>query len=180
MGGDDVAARLSLVESGPESAPSASTIAMSIILETERLVLREWTMEDAPALLRILGDAEVMRYLGDGKAFAEIEQARAWLAGVTAFQQERGYARWAVVEKASGEIIGSCGYGRVYGGPEIDFGYVIARPFWGRGYATEAAAACLRYGFEKLRFAEVAAVVTPEHGASRRVLEMVGFRYQGL
>ena len=153
---------------------------MSVILETERLILREWTLGDADALFQILRNAEVTRYLGDGQPYTEVEQARAWLVRTTTSRRAGRHGRWAVVEKASGKIIGSCGFAQLYGGPEIDFGYVVARPFWGRGYATEAASACLRYGFEKLKLAEVAAVVTPEHRASRRVLEKIGFAYQGL
>ena len=69
------------------------------------------------------------------------------------------------------------------GGPailEIEVGYHLARAFWGRGYATEAARACLRYGFEQLKLERIVAVVRPENVASRRVLEKSGLSYTGM
>lgn len=153
---------------------------MNIILETGRLVVREWTPEDAGAMFEFAGDAEVMRYIGDGKPMESLAEAERWVESTIACYGLRGYGRWAVVEKASGKVVGSCGFGPLDGLPEIDFGYVFARAAWGRGYATEAARACLLYGLERLGLKGVMASVTPEHAASRRVLEKIGFEYRGL
>jgi RimJ/RimL family protein N-acetyltransferase len=152
---------------------------MTTILETERLILRAWSPADAEAGFQIWSDAEVMRYVGTGQPNADLEQTRGWLGRMIAHQAKHGCCYWAVVEKETGELIGSCGMAhRLEGGAELDFGYTLARSRWGRGYATEAAAACLRYAFENLRLKELAASVDSRNIASRRVLEKVGFVYQ--
>jgi ribosomal-protein-alanine N-acetyltransferase len=153
---------------------------MSMILETERLLLREWTPADVEALFAICGDPLTMRHIGDGRAWQSIERARLWLERVAASYAERGYGPWAVVEKATGKVMGSCGYSFLPALSEIDFGYVFARAYWGRGFATEAARAAFRDGFERLGFTEVTANADREHHVSRRVLEKIGFEYRGL
>ena len=152
---------------------------MATILETERLVLREWEPADAEALFRIVSDPEVMRYIDDGRPWADIARVRDWVERLQQSYRTRGYSRWAVVEKESGHAVGSCGFAPLPSG-EIDFGYLFAPECWGRGYATEVGRATLRHGFERLGFTEVVASVAPEHTPSRRVLEKLGFRYRGL
>jgi RimJ/RimL family protein N-acetyltransferase len=152
---------------------------MATILETERLVLREWTPGDADVLFEMCGDAETMRHVGDGKAWQGVERARLWLERVTTAYAERGYGPWAVVEKATGKVVGSCGFSFIPSLSEIDFGYVFAREYWGRGFATEAARAAFRDGFDRLGFEEVTANTDEEHAVSRRVLEKLGFEYRG-
>jgi RimJ/RimL family protein N-acetyltransferase len=153
---------------------------MKIILETERLALREWTREDVDVLFAMCSDALTMRHIGDGKAWQSVERARLWLERVAASYAGRGYGPWAVVEKATGIVIGSCGYSFLPSLSEIDFGYVFAREYWGRGFATEAARVAFRDGFERLGFTEVTANTDQEHAVSRRVLEKIGFEYRGL
>lgn len=153
---------------------------MTLILETERLILREWTMDDADALFAVVGDAEVMKWVEDGKPWASIEVAREWLRGVVENYRKRGYSRWAVVEKEGGRVVGSCGFAPLPWSGEIDFGYLLVRDRWGRGYATEVGRAALLYGFGRLGFVEVVASIAPENAASRRVIEKLGFVYRGL
>lgn len=152
---------------------------MSIILETKRLVLREWSLDDGEVLREILGDADVMKFIGGGKPFS-FEQTNDFLNWAVSFQKENGFCRWAVVEKKNGEIIGSCGFAFPHQTEEVELGYLFSRKFWGKGFATEAAGACLRYGFEKLKFTEVIALTDEENVASRRVLEKIGFVSQGI
>ena len=153
---------------------------MSTSIETRRLLLRRWRPSDARALFAFASDHEVMRYIGDGQAWANIGRAHQWLTRRVADYEERGYSPFAVIERASGKIIGSCGFTFLPALSEVDFGYVFARERWGQGFATEAARAALRYGFEHLRFAEVTANTVEEHYASRRVLEKIGFEFRGL
>jgi RimJ/RimL family protein N-acetyltransferase len=152
---------------------------MAVIIETERLVLREWEAGDAEALFAFTSDAETMLYIGDCRPWDSIARAHAWLSRVRSSYAERGYGPWAVVERATGRVVGSCGFSFLPNLGELDFGYVFARDTWGRGYATEAARAALRYGFERYGFAEVTANTVEEHHASRRVLEKIGFEYRG-
>jgi ribosomal-protein-alanine N-acetyltransferase len=153
---------------------------MKIILETERLVLREWMREDFDALFEMCSDPLTMRHIGDGRAWQSVERAHLWLERVTASYAGLGYGPWAVVEKASGKIIGSCGYSFLPSLSEVDFGYVFAREYWGRGFATEAARAAFLDGFDRLGFEEVTANADVEHTASRHVLEKIGFECRGL
>jgi len=152
---------------------------MTIILETERLILRTWTLDDAEAGFRIWDDADVMRYVGTGQTHQSVEETRGWLGRMIAHQEQHGCCYWAVVEKASNQLIGSCGMAHsLDGGPLVDFGYTLAQSRWGYGFATEAAGAALRYAFEKLELSEVVASVDSRNVASQRVLEKIGFFYQ--
>lgn len=153
---------------------------MNFIIETERLVLREWTAGDAGAIFVLASDAEVMRYVGDGRPWGGVERAREWLGWMADCYRQHGYGRWAVVEKDCARVVGSCGFWPLAETGEIDFGYLLARDCWGRGYATEAGRAALRHGFGLLEFDEVVANILPENVASRRVLEKLGFEYRGM
>jgi RimJ/RimL family protein N-acetyltransferase len=153
---------------------------VNFIIETPRLALREWTDGDVAALFAITSDADVMRYIRDGKPITDVGRVRDWLDILTACYREHGYGRWAVVEKDGGRVVGSYGFWPMAGEGEIDFGYMLARDCWGRGYATEAGRAALRHGFEQLGFTEVTAKVVPENAPSCRVLEKLGFEYRGL
>ena len=150
-----------------------------IILETERLRLREWEEADAGALFPVVSDPEVMRYIGDGKPWADVARARDWIVRLSESYRTRGYHRWAVVERGGGRVVGSCGFAPLPWSGEIDFGYMLRRDCWGRGYATEVGRPALEHGFKRLGFAEVVASIAPENAASRRVLEKLGFVYRG-
>jgi RimJ/RimL family protein N-acetyltransferase len=114
-----------------------------------------------------------------GQPNADVEETRAWLGRMIAHHELHGFGFWAVLEKATGQLIGSCGMGyQRDGGLPIEFGYTLARSHWGQGLATEAAAACLRYAFEQLRLPELLARVDSRNVASQRVLEKIGFVYQ--
>lgn len=151
---------------------------MTFILETERLVLREWTPDDAGALFVMLGDAEVMRYVDTGRPWEGVERVREWLGWVVKNYRTRGWSRWAVVERDGGLAVGSCGFVPLPWSGEVDFGYLFRRDRWGRGYASEIAPAALRHGFERYGFREVVASIDPKNAASRRVLEKIGFVYR--
>ena len=148
---------------------------MPKILETDRLILRTWTIEDAPKLFEICSDECVMRFIGTGKPYQSLEEAEKFLQWATKFQEENGFCRWAVLLKENYEIIGSCGFARPFGIDEIELGYLLARKFWGKGFASEAAGACLKYGFEKLGFREIIAMTDLENAVSQKVLEKIGF-----
>jgi len=151
---------------------------VAVILETERLVLREWKPEDAEALFALVGDADVMRYVDTGRPW-EFERARGWIEKLNVSYRTRGYSRWAVAEREGGRVVGSSGFVPLPWSGEIDYGYMLRRDCWGRGYATEIGRAALRHGFERLGFKEVVASIAPENDASRRVLLKLGFVYRG-
>jgi len=142
--------------------------------------LRIWTFADAERLFAICRDAEVMRYIGTGKPYETIEQATEFLRWAESYQKENGFCRWAVVLKESREIIGSCGFARPHEMEEIELGYLFDREFWNQGFATEAARACLQYGFARLKFNETIAITDLENAASQKVLEKIGFVKRGI
>ena len=149
------------------------------ILETTRLILRKWTIADHDILYEILGDLEVARHIGDGKPFT-LERAKQFLSWAEIYERKNGFCRWKVIEKASSEIIGSCGFARMEESSEIELGYLFAQKHWGKGYATEVAEAAMNYGFNKLGFRGIIALTDLEHIASQRVLEKIGFEKRGV
>ncbi|HEV2914647.1 MAG TPA: GNAT family N-acetyltransferase [Pyrinomonadaceae bacterium] len=152
---------------------------MAIIVETERLILRTWLLNDLKDFLEIYGDPEVWRYVDPNGVLRNETAARRSLMRGQAYQQEHGFCHWAVVEKSRGRVIGACGFNLFRGGPQLELVYHFARLYWGRGYATEAVRACLRYASEKLGAPEIVASIDSENLASRRVLEKIGFIPQG-
>jgi RimJ/RimL family protein N-acetyltransferase len=152
---------------------------MGKILETERLLLRTWTYADAERLFEICSDAETMFHIGDRKPYETIEKAREFLNWAVPYQLKTGFCRWAVVEKETGEIIGSCGFA-FRDLEEVELGYLFDREVWGKGFATEAARACLQYGFEEIGFEKVVALTDLDHEKSQNVLRKIGFRIRGI
>ena len=149
-------------------------------IETERLLLRPFTLHDAEELHRTWGDPASQRFGGDWPRPETSDDTRRYLEPVVAGQAERGYASWAVVERASGRLIGDCGLFPADGvGPDVELAYGLAPDVWGRGYATEAAAACVRVGFGELGLERIVADVDPANTASVRVLEKLGFERTG-
>ena len=153
---------------------------MAFILETARLALRAWTVDDAEALFEICRDADVMKYIGTGSPYQNLDDVRSVLEKIAAHHAAHGYGRMAVIEKSSRKIIGSCGFAHIESQGEIELGYLLSRDAWGKGYATEAARACLRYAFETLKFPQLIALTAPPNTASQHVLEKIGFTSQGL
>jgi len=148
---------------------------MAIILETERLILRTWLLNDLKDFFEIYGDEEVWRFVDPKGVFKDEASARRVLQKGIAYQVEHGFCHWATVEKSRGRIIGACGFNLFEGGPRLELVYHFARLFWRQGYATEAARACLRYAFERLEAPMVVASIDKQNTASRRVLEKIGF-----
>ena len=139
-----------------------------MILETERLSLRELTQDDYPALCRILQDERVM-YAYEG-AFSDAE-VQEWLDRQLARYKKWGFGLWAAVLKETGEVIGQCGLTmQLWKEREVlEIGYLFRRDCWHRGYATEAARACKAYAFEKLEAEEVCSIIRDINEASKRV-----------
>ena len=141
-----------------------------MILETERLLLREMTQDDLPALQGILQDEETM-YAYNG-AFDEAE-TQAWLDRQLSRYAQFGFGLWAVVLKESGGMIGQCGLTmQPWRGDEVlEVGYLFNRAFWHHGYATEAARGCMEYAFDRLGAREVCSIIRETNLPSRRVAE---------
>lgn len=153
---------------------------MPFPIQTRRLLIRSFIPQDAKELHeRVFGDEEAMKFIPRG-ASPSLERTRASVERFMRHEREHGFGLWAVELKESGELIGDCGLYLVQGvGPEVEVAYHFGRDWWGQGYATEAASACLAYGFGECGLSEIIAICFPEHIASRRVMEKSGMRYVG-
>jgi ribosomal-protein-alanine N-acetyltransferase len=141
-------------------------------LETPRLLLREMTPDDAPALLAVLGDAETMRWYPRPYTAAEVDQGIAKQIG----RYSSGTGLLAMILKDSGTLVGDCGlvWQEVDADPELEIGYHVLRACWNRGLATEAAQAVRDYAFASLGVDHVISLIRPENLPSRRVAEKNG------
>jgi ribosomal-protein-alanine N-acetyltransferase len=147
------------------------------LLETPRLMLRPFAPGDAVLVHRVYSDPEVMRYVATG-AMDSLALTERLLEDYAAHQRRHGYSFWAVIERASGALIGDAGLYRTPAG-EVELGYTLGVAWWGRGYATEAASRWLSVAFEELRIDEVIALAEPANVASLRVLEKLGMQRSG-
>jgi len=146
---------------------------MKIILETERLLLREFLTEDAAAAYDLNSNPEVIKYTGD-PPFASIEAARSFLEQYNAYT-EHGIGRYAIIRKSDGEFLGWCGLKYHPKERIVDLGYRLNRSHWGQGYATESAKATLRYAFDQQKYYAVVAHAHIENNASHKVLTNCNF-----
>ena len=138
------------------------------MIETERLYLREMTMQDFDAIARILQDKDVMvAYEG---AFDDTT-VLAWIQNQKKRYIEDGFGLWAVVVKKTDSIIGQCGITLqdVHEQRVKEIGYVFAKAYWHQGYAIEAAQACKRYGFETLHAMNLYSIIRDTNQASKQV-----------
>ena len=150
-------------------------------IETDRLVLRPLTLADLGPMHDVYGDREVMRYIGSGDAHSEtVDDSERRLQRLIDHQEAHGFSLWAVTDRESGTVMGDAGLILLaHRGPEIELAYRLAKPYWGKGYATEAATAWLAHGFDELGLDRIVAVTHPDNVASQRVLEKAGMRTAG-
>ncbi len=147
---------------------------MKIFLESPRLLLRQFEIADAPEMLLLNSDLEVIQFTGDN-LFNNIEEAEQLIRN---YDQYRNYrmGRLTVILKNTNEYLGWCGLKYNEDIKEVDLGFRFHKKYWGRGYATEAAIACLNYGFEKLKLKRIIGRALKENIASIRVLEKAGMK----
>ena len=144
-------------------------------IETDRLILRNWREQDRPAFFEMNADPKVMRFFERTRSRAEAD------AALDRFVREidrNGYGFWAVELREIGQAIGFTGLRDIDFGapftPAIEIGWRLLTSHWGNGYATEAARACLVYGFEHLALPEIVSFAVAENRPSRRVMERIG------
>jgi len=148
------------------------------ILETGRLILLNFIMEDDKALLEIMSDGGMPHLTQFGPL--DINYARGFLNRMLESYKDNGFGLWAVVEKETGNLIGHCGIHRVKINeteekPEL--AYRIYKKLWGKGYATEAATAVRDYAFSVLKLPEIVSCIAHDNARSMRVAEKVGLTY---
>lgn len=149
---------------------------MKFIIETERLFLREFILDDAKNFYQLNLNPNVIRYTGN-TAFKSINEAKSFLENYNDYKTN-GYGRWAVINKSNNEFIGWCGlkYDKLEN--ETDIGFRFFEEEWNKGYATESATACLQYGFEVLKLNRIIGRAMEENKASIKVLEKIGLQFE--
>jgi RimJ/RimL family protein N-acetyltransferase len=147
------------------------------VLETERLLLREWRESDFEDFADICADPDVMRYLS-GSPLSRMEAWRQ-MAVMIGHWYLRGFGHWVVEEKASGRLVGRLGFLNPEGWPGFEIGWTLGRGSWGKGYATEGARAALAYAFTEMGRDHVISLIQPGNRASIAVAERLGETLEG-
>jgi RimJ/RimL family protein N-acetyltransferase len=145
-------------------------------IETERLRLRGWREDDLDAYAEMMADPEVTRFVGGVQ-----ERSDAWrgMASILGHWALRGFGLWAVERKHDGVLIGRVGVQYPEGWPSTEVAWTLGRPYWGHGYATEAAKASLDFGFQTTRLPKLISLIDPENHASWRVAQRLGYTKGG-
>jgi len=149
-------------------------------LETERLILRQLTLEDADFIFRHFSDSAVTQYLMDEPPVTEYAQAQE----IIRFYLEpagKTHNRWGLVRKSDQQLIGTCGYhkwDKRYFRAEI--GYDLSPGYWGQGYMAESLRAVLQNGFQRMGLNRIDALVYIENDRSVRLLQQLGFKLEGI
>lgn len=150
---------------------------MRTIIETDRLIIRPFTMADAPGVYEFGSNKIVQKYTGN-KALESVEEAGDLIKNVFLEDYKKyGYGRFAVIYKPDNKVIGFAGLKYI---PEMDItdiGYRFLPEYWNKGIATEASLEVLKYGFETLHLKRIVGIAIPENVASCKVLEKIGLRF---
>lgn len=149
---------------------------MNRILETSRLYLREFTIDDAQLLIDLNSNPNVTRYTGDGPV-KDLDEAKRILTDIIFPQYKNKMGRWAVHLKSNDEFIGWCGLKFIAEENEIDLGYRFFENHWGKGYASESAKVVMEYGVNTLKLKNIIARAAKDNAASINVIKKLGMVY---
>jgi [ribosomal protein S5]-alanine N-acetyltransferase len=151
-----------------------------MVLESNRLILRNLTIDDAAFVLRLLNEPSFHYYIGD-KGVRELEDARLYLLSGPLDSYERyGFGLLRVELKETGVPIGLCGLLKRETLPEPDLGFAFFPEYWSSGYATEASAAAIEFGQQTIGLTRILGITSPDNAGSKRVLEKNGFKFAGM
>lgn len=151
-----------------------------IVLETERLFLRRFSIVDAQFVLTLLNEPSFLRYIGDKKV-RNIDDAQQYiLNGPIASYEQNGFGLYLVELKDSHTPIGMCGLIKRAELPDVDIGFAFLPDFWNQGFAFEAATAVMKHGQEVLQLDRIVAITSPDNDASIKLLQRMGFAFEGL
>ena len=148
------------------------------ILETDRLLLREFEIADLDSMAELFADVDVMKFSSGTKSR---EESQLWLEKCLKNYSEFGFGLWAIEKKGDQGVIGYCGlscFPDICGEQEVEVGYRLARSEWGMGIATEAAIAVRDYGFLKVGLGRLIALVDPDNLASIQVAKKIGMEFE--
>ena len=145
-------------------------------IETERAILRQFTMDDLDDLAFVMANPQVMKYLEIDCRPLSREQTETAIANIILHWERHGFGRWAVICKEDRKLIGMAGFRSHEDIAELI--YILDEPYWGKGLATEIAGAIIECGFETCKFARIMAMTRPANMASRRVMDKLGMKFE--
>src|SRR5215203_5977420 len=149
-----------------------------IILETERLFLRQFSIEDAQFILTLLNEPSFLRYIGDKKV-RNLDDAQQYiLNGPIASYKQNGFGLYLAGLRESHTPIGMCGLIKREELPDVDIGFAFLPDFWNKGLAFEAAGAVMKYGHEKLKLKRIVAITSLDNDASIKLLQRLGLTFE--
>ena len=153
---------------------------MSVIIETERLTLRHWKKEDTPSFIEMCADRRVMEFLSEPLS---PEETRVTVKRIMDHFKKHGFGLYAVEQKETKTFIGFTGFMipnfEHFFTPCVEIGWRIKSGEWKKGYATEAAKACLDYGFSELSLKKIFSFTSVRNLASQRVMQKIGLLNKG-
>jgi len=145
------------------------------MLETKQLILRDFSNDDFSAYAKMMAKPEVMQYVGGGKPLTP-EVAWRNLAMLLGHWALRGFGMWAVEHKETGALIGRVGFFEPEDWPGFELAWLLDKPFWGKGLATEAAKVALKYGFQELHKPKVISLIAKNNIRSENVAKRIGMK----
>ncbi|UCH01702.1 MAG: GNAT family N-acetyltransferase [Candidatus Bathyarchaeota archaeon] len=146
-------------------------------IHTCRLRLRPFRIEDFDAYAAIMADPEIGKWFPKGEGYSRDEAEKSFNR-ILEHWTRHSFGLWAVFQKRKPSLMGRCGLNRIDETSEVEIDFLLAKQFWGKGYATEAAQAVLEYGFTILHLSRIIALAKIENIASRKVMEKIGMRYR--
>ncbi|MFG6494659.1 GNAT family N-acetyltransferase [Fictibacillus sp. UD] len=150
------------------------------IIETERLILREVTFEDAEDMLTYLSDPDVVKHMGL-EPYETVEDVHSEIQWYQSIVKEGSGMRWGITLRNSGNVIGSCGFlNRAPKHFRAEVGFELSKHYWGKGIAAEALEAVVKFGFEHLQLERIEALIEPANAPSQKLVEKTGFMKEGL
>ncbi|WP_191567355.1 GNAT family N-acetyltransferase [Metabacillus idriensis] len=150
------------------------------LIETDRLVLRQVTKEDAEDILKYLSDKNVMKHYGM-EPFKSLDDALDEIFWYQSIFEKNTGIRWGITLKGQERVIGSCGFLNI--DPQhyrSEIGFELSKDFWGQGIASEAFEVVIKYGFEQLNLQRIQALIEPPNISSKKLVERKGFIKEGL
>lgn len=148
----------------------------SIVIETERIFLREWFKEDFHYFKPIATNPKVMKYIGTGEIWSD-ERIQGFIDKNITLYKQYGFCMWALIYKETQNFIGFCGLSPL-SPHEMEIGWWLSPEYWGNGLATEAAFAVMSYGFERLNLPRIVSIAQPPNQRSIRVMEKLGMHFE--
>ena len=149
------------------------------MLQTQRLILRDWQSSDLETFAQMNADSEVMKYFPASLSRQESDQL---VERIEDHHKIHGFGSWAVEERSTGSFIGSVGLNvpsfQAHFTPTVEVGWRLARPFWGQGYATEGARKAISYGFKVIGLSEIVSFTSQLNLRSIAVMKRLGMTYQ--